>query len=400
MGDSPVVRSIETLPERFSGSDFPFAARFRLHVGRAVRDVVIDHDSCEVVKANGVRPDAEIITSPETWLEMDEGRVSGIEAFASRRLNVRGSIEKSLLFEPLFQRPAAGALSHSIRRIDAGGVKYSVLSAGSPDAEPLLLLHGLGATKSSWLPIVPALARHHNVIVPDLPGFGASSKPRGRYDARWFSQRLFALMEELGLRRVVIGGNSMGGRIAQEMAMLEPSRVRSIACLCPVTAFSQRPALWLVRFLRPELSFFAGRLPRNRIKETLRDLFADSEAIEEEWFEAAVDDFMSVWRSPRARLAFSAAARNIYLDEPVGERGFWTRLAVMETPAYYIFGKQDVLITHDFAKKVRRTLPNAFVEVWKSCGHVPQIEYPERTARSLLDFFRRSSSARRSSVSA
>lgn len=387
MGDSQVVRSIEALPERFSGSDFPLRARFRLHVGRATRDIVIHDDSCEVVKANGMRPDVEIITAPETWLEMDEGRVSGIEAFATRRLNVRGSIEKSLLFEPLFQRPDAGALSHSMRRIHAGGVHFSLLSAGSPDAEPLVLLHGLGATKSSWLPVVPALARRHHVLVPDLPGFGASSKPRGRYDAKWFAQRMFALLEELGHDRVVLAGNSMGGRIAQEMAMTEPHKVRSVACLCPVTAFGHRPALLLVRLLRPELSFFASRLPRRRVADMLRDLFADPTCVADEWYEAAVDDFMTVWRSPRARMAFSAAARNIYLDEPAGERGFWTRLKTMETPAYYIFGKQDVLITHDFARKVRNTLPSANVEVWKTCGHVPQIEYPERTARTLLSFF-------------
>ncbi|MGH2756334.1 MAG: alpha/beta fold hydrolase, partial [Actinomycetota bacterium] len=117
------------------------------------------------------------------------------------------------------------------------------------------------------------------------------------------------------------------------------------------------------------------------------------------WFEAAVDDFLTIWQSPRARMAFSAAARNIYLDEPEGERGFWTRLEHMETPAFYIFGKQDLLITHHFAKKVRTALPNTCVEVWNHCGHVPQIEYPDRTARALLGFFERTQS-RRSAVSA
>jgi len=388
MGDSPLVRSIETLPERFTGSEAALTARFRLHIGRAVRDVIIDGSSCEVAKANGARPDVEILTSPETWMEMNEGRLSGIEAFASKRLNVRGSIEKSLLFEPLFERPAAGALSYELGTVDVGRARYSVLSAGPVNAPPLVMLHGLGATKSSWLPIVPALARRYRVIVPDLPGFGASSKPRGRYDAHWFSHRVFALLDHLGHREILIAGNSMGGRIAQEMAMLEPGRVRAIAGLCPVTAFSKRPALLLVRLLRPELSFFASRLPRNRIKESLRDLFASGN-VAEEWYEAALDDFMTIWRSPRARMAFSAAARNIYLDEPEGERGFWTRLKNMGTPAFYIFGKQDALITHHFARKVSEALPNACVEVWDRCGHVPQIEYPERASRALLGFFQR-----------
>lgn len=389
MGDRPVVRSLETLPRRFRGDDSTISARFRLSVGRLTRDVVIDRSSCEVAKSNGFRPDVEIMTSPETWIEMDEGRVSGIEAFASGRLNVRGSIEKSLHFEPLFERPTAGALLHSLEQVQAGGVKFSVLTAGAKDAEPLVLLHGLGATKSSWLPVIPELAREHRIIVPDLPGFGASTKPRGRYDARWISQRVLALLEALGHERVLIAGNSMGGRVAQEMAMLEPKRIRAIACLCPAVPFSRRPALWLVRLLRPELSFFAGRLPRGRIKDLMRDLFSDPSRISEEWFEAAIDDFLACWRSPRARMAFSAAARHIYLDEPDGEQGFWTRLALMETPALYLFGKQDVLISHRFARKVSEALPSACVEVWNSCGHVPQIEHPDRTARAIHGFFDR-----------
>lgn len=393
MGDSPVVRSIESLPHRFLGDD-SLAARFRLHVGRASRDVVVDRGQCEVAKTNGVRPDVEISTSPDTWFEMDDGRLSGLEAFAQRRLTVRGSIEKSLLFEPLFERPQAGALSYSLQRIGAGSVGISALVAGDVYAPPLVLIHGLGATKSSWLPIVPSLARRHRVIALDLPGFGASTKPRGRYDALWFSNQVFALMDALEIDAAAVAGNSMGGRIAQEMALLRPERVDAIACLCPVTAFSRRPALWLVRLLRPELAFFAGKLPRNRIKESLKDLFADAGRVDEEWFEAAVDDFLEVWRSPRARMAFSAAARNIYLDEPDGEVGFWTRLAALSMPALYLFGRQDVLINYRFSRKVKRAVPAARVEVWNNCGHVPQIEHPERAAESLANFFAASTKRR------
>ncbi len=386
MGDSPVVRSIESLPHRFLGDD-SLAARFRLHVGRASRDVVVDRGHCEVVKTNGIRPDVEISTSGDTWLEMEDGRLSGLEAFAQRRLTVRGSIEKSLLFEPLFERPPAGALSYSLQMIRAGSVGVSALVAGDVYAPPLVLIHGLGATKSSWLPIVPALARSHRVIALDLPGFGASTKPLGRYDAPWFSGHVFSLLDALEIDSAAITGNSMGGRIAQEMAMREPHRVEAIACLCPVTAFSRRPALWLVRLLRPELAFFAGKLPRTRIKESLKDLFADADRVDEEWFEAAVDDFLEVWRSPRARMAFSAAARNIYLDEPYGEVGFWTRLANLNVPSLYLFGRQDALINYRFGRKVKRAVPAARVEVWSNCGHVPQIEHPERTTASLLKFF-------------
>lgn len=395
MGDSPVVRSLETLPRRFRGDNPLLNARFRVQVGRCVRDVVVNAGDCQVVKANGVRPDVEIHTDPDTWFEMDQGRLSGIEAFAQHKLLVRGSIERSLLFEPLFERPSAGALEHSIGTVGRRGGRMSALFAGDPDAEPLLMLHGLGGTKSSFLPIVPALARRYRVIALDLPGFGSSAKPRGRYDARWFAERVFTFMDQLDIDDAFFAGNSMGGRISIEMALMDPGRVNAIACLCPSTAFMRRPGLWLVKLLRPELAFAASRIPRGYVLDGLRQLFADPSRVEEEWFEAAVDDFMQIWRSPRARMAFSAAARHLYMEEPMGEKGFWARLAAMGSPSLFVYGTRDVIITHHGSRDVRKALPDSEVVVWKDCGHVPQIEHPERTSALLQDFYARSSATRK-----
>lgn len=395
MGDSPVVRSLETLPQRFRGDNARVSARFRVSVGRCARDIVVDGGRCEVVKANGVKPDVEIATDPDTWFEMEQGRLSGIEAFSQHKLMVRGSIEKSLLFEPLFERPSAGAMDYTIEHVGHRGGRICAVLAGDPSAEPLLMIHGLGGTKSSFLPIVPTLAKRYRVIALDLPGFGSSAKPRGRYDAPWFAQRVFTFMDQLDIDGAYLVGNSMGGRISMEMSMLDPGRVKALACLCPATAFFQRPALRLVKLLRPELAFAAGFLPRNYVLDGLKQLFADPSRVEDEWFQAAVDDFMNIWRSPRARMAFSAAARHIYLDEPMGESGFYARLAAMGSPALYVYGTRDVLISHQFSHRVRKALPNSKVVVWKDCGHVPQIEHPERTAELLADFFASLSAARR-----
>ena len=395
MGDSPVVRSLETLPQRFRGDNARVSARFRVSVGRCARDIVVDGGRCEVVKANGVKPDVEIATDPDTWFEMEQGRLSGIEAFSQHKLMVRGSIEKSLLFEPLFERPSAGAMDYTIEHIGHRGGRICAVLAGDPAAEPLLMIHGLGGTKSSFLPIVPELAKRYRVIALDLPGFGSSAKPRGRYDAPWFARRVFTFMDQLDIDSAYLVGNSMGGRISMEMSMLDPGRVKALACLCPATAFFQRPALRLVKLLRPELAFAAGYLPRNYVLDGLRQLFANPSRVEDEWFQAAVDDFMNIWRSPRARMAFSAAARHIYLEEPLGESGFYARLAAMGSPALYLYGTRDVLISHQFSHRVRKALPDSKVVVWKDCGHVPQIEHPERTAELLTGFFAGLSTARR-----
>lgn len=389
---SNVLDSIETLPERFIPPHENLRSRFRINVANVTKDVVVDGDRCRVEDARGLA-DVEITTDAITWREIESGRMSGIEAFGARRLSIRGSIEKSLHFEPLFERPAGG-FNYSLERIKTPSGRVSTLLAGDESADPLFLIHGLGATKASWLTIVPQLAKRFRVVALDLPGFGGSSKPMGRYDAPWFAARVTGLMNELGYDSAFVAGNSMGGRVAMELGMLYPERVNAIACLCPAAAFTRRPALRFVRVLRPEFGIVASRLPRQRILPSMRQMFADPECVEESWYEAAIDDFLDVWKSPRARMAFFASLRNIYLDEPEGEAGFWTRLGQMPTPAFYIYGKCDPLISHHFAQKVRRTLPSAEIAVWSDCGHVPQIEFPNRTADALLGFFERAATRR------
>ena len=170
-------------------------------VGRTERDVVVSGGGCRVEKPSG-RPATHIETDANTWREIDHGELSGIEAFAQRRLIVRGSIENALRFEPMFERPDAGGLKYRVQPVHNPGMTISTLVAGEESGEALLLLHGLGATKASWLTIVPELARRYRIIAVDLPGFGASSKPLGRYDSAWFAGHIFRLMDRLGIRDV------------------------------------------------------------------------------------------------------------------------------------------------------------------------------------------------------
>ncbi|MFN2594546.1 MAG: alpha/beta fold hydrolase, partial [Actinomycetota bacterium] len=131
----------------------------------------------------------------------------------------------------------------------------------------------------------------------------------------------------------------------------------------------------------------AARLPQSRVVAGLNELFADPSRVSQDWYDAAVDDFLTIWRSPSARIAFFAALRSIYLEEPYGEAGFWGRLASMRAPALYLYGRKDHLITPRFGPKVAAALPSARVIVWDDCGHVPQIEHPDRTVDEMLGFF-------------
>jgi pimeloyl-ACP methyl ester carboxylesterase len=69
----------------------------------------------------------------------------------------------------------------------------------------------------------------------------------------------------------------------------------------------------------------------------------------------------------------------------------------MEKPSLFVYGEQDGIITHHFGRKVQLTLPDAEVHVWPDCGHVPQIEHPERTSKVMLDFMSQTKGSRAAS---
>jgi pimeloyl-ACP methyl ester carboxylesterase len=396
MGDS-AVGLLDELPGRFVPEHMHNEGRWRIRLGRATRDVIVSKSGVNVEMPSG-KADAEIETDHDTWRAIDAGQMSGVEAFVERKLKVRGSIERALQFEPMFDRPEAGGMRYTIEEVPIGNrLRLSALVAGPGEAEPLLLMHGLGATKASWLTVLPQLAAQYRVIVVDLPGFGRSSKPIGRYDAAWFCGHICRFLDRMEIDRCHVAGNSMGGKVAMELAMLDPSRVIDIMCLCPASAFSDRPMLRLVQLLRPELGVAVGFVPRSRVRKTIESLFSNSGMLDGVWIEAAIDDFTRVWRNPKARGAFFAAARSIYLEEPHGDAGFFTRLELMETPSLFIYGEQDSIITHRFSQKIQDCLPESEVHVWPDCGHVPQIEHPDRTAQAMLDFMSHTSDERAAS---
>jgi pimeloyl-ACP methyl ester carboxylesterase len=194
-------------------------------------------------------------------------------------------------------------------------------------------------------------------------------------------------MDALQIDRADLVGNSMGGRISIEVAMTTPDRVRSMSLLCPAVAFLKRRGFVpFVRALRPELGIVPHRLPHRLVVRSIRTMFARPDRLPMSWYEAGADEFLRVFRTPRGRAALYASMRNIYLDEPGGERGFWVRLERLDTPAMFLWGDRDRLVPAGFDRHVRRVLPGARSRVLEDCGHVPQFEHPDRTHALIRSF--------------
>ena len=165
--------------------------------------------------------------------------------------------------------------------------------------------------------------------------------------------------------------------------------------LCPAVAFRKmRQFIPLVRKLNPNWASIPVPMTRRIAELELKSMFAVPERVSPAAYDAAVDEFMRVWKRRSSRIAFFCALRSIYLDEAFGEKGFWDRLPNLETPALFIWGRRDRLVPHGFARHVSQALPNAETVVFPDCGHVPQFELPDQTHAYIRDFLRRIERAR------
>lgn len=264
----------------------------------------------------------------------------------------------------------------------SSGIRVRVAESGAPDAEPLLMLHGWGASLYAFrhaMSLMPSLG--FRVIAADLRGYGLSDHPRARgaFTRDAYMSDLTSLLDALSLRRVALAGHSMGGAIALHMALRDPSRVRGLALVnpaCLVDIPILRAAAWTPRTMVERIA--EGRVPRWMVSQILRRLaFSDVRAISER----DVDEY---W-SPTCLPGYVHAARGA-VDEfdwrPLSEDDAKS-LAV---PTVVILGEQDRLIRE--AQRAAERLRGATV-VSLSGGHCVHEEQPDVVYPLLGDFLRR-----------
>jgi pimeloyl-ACP methyl ester carboxylesterase/putative sterol carrier protein len=378
-----VPGTLRTLIKRYRPEVFELqrpTARIRLAGASAAPfDVVLEGGRATLERANGSRPDALLEADEETWQTIADDIRGGMTAFRRGRLTIRHDLHLGVGFLAATAEGGEGALR--FRHVGTSHGQLSICEAGV--GRPVLLIHGLGATKVSFLPTLAALAPHHRAIAVDLPGFGDSDKPiLAPYDAPFFASAMTALLDALELDRADVIGNSMGGRVALELGMSSAKRVRRVVLLAPSLAWLRsRPWAPYLRLIAPQLGLIQPA-PRPVVEGIIRRLVGGTD---QRWAAAGVDEFLRSYLTPRGRAAFYAAARNIYLEEPHGPDGFWTRLRSLSPKALFVWGRQDPVVPIQFAEHVRAAVPTA-QHLELPCGHVPQLERPKETHDAVLRF--------------
>jgi pimeloyl-ACP methyl ester carboxylesterase len=237
---------------------------------------------------------------------------------------------------------------------------------------PLLLVHGLGSCKEMWRPVTPLLARAHEVIALDLPGFGAS--PPGPRSVEGLADAVADFAASLGLERPAVAGNSMGGGIA--LVLGATGRARSACAVSPIGFANDREAVY-ARMLLAGTRLMAGALA------PIAPRIARSVALRTATTSHAV-------ARPR-RLPPDEAAHwtRVYADAPA----FWDLLRAVpgweapepSCPTTIAWGSRDRLLIYSRqAPRARRRLPRARHITLTGCGHVPTWDDPEQVAAAIL----------------
>ena len=379
----PARTALERLVARFDPSVFDVGrprVRIRVEDG-SEHDVVIEDGAARLEDSHGP-PDAVLSADADTWNEIAQDLRGGMTAFRDGRLRIRRDLHLGVGFlaaTALADGDGAGRLR--LRNVETDRGNLSVIEAGT--GEPVILIHGLGATKASFLPTIDALAPSHRAIAIDLPGFGDSDKPLfGAYDPPFFANAITALLDAHKLDSAHIVGNSMGGRVALELGLKHPDRVNRLVLLAPSLPWlKSRPwAPWL-RLVPTQLGILQPT-PRRLVEMLVKQFVPGSD---EEWTAAGIDEFMRSYMTPLGRAAFYAAARNIYLEAPRGPDGLWTRLGSLTPDALFVWGLKDHIVPIGFARHVREELPAAS-HLELDCGHVPQLERPRQTHQAMTRF--------------
>ena len=377
------ARALERLVARYDPAVFDVgrpSVRLRVEDGGAETQDVVIEDGTARIEPSRQSPDATLSADAETWNQIAEDVRGGMQAFRRGRLKIRRDLHLGVGFL------AATALARGegrlrLRHVETAAGRLSTIEAGTGD--PVLLLHGLGATKASFLPTIDALAPSHRAIGVDLPGFGDSDKPLfAAYDPAFFARAMVALLDALELDSAHVVGNSMGGRVALELGLAHADRVRRLVLLAPSMSWLKpRPWAPYLRLVPTQLGIFQPA-PRPLIEMIVKQVVPGSD---EEWTAAGIDEFMRSYLTPHGRAAFYAAARNIYLEEPRGPNGLWTRLNQLRPEALFVWGRKDNIVPIGFKRHVRDELP-ASKHLELDCGHVPQLERPRETHEAMARF--------------
>ena len=269
------------------------------------------------------------------------------------------------------------------RYMTVRGVKLRYRPAGK--GEPILLLHGLGASLEQWEWSQPGLSSRHEVVALDLPGFGRSqSPPRDQFGLDHMVNLLGGFIDAMGWQSATVIGNSMGGLLAISMALNLEGRVSRLvltgsAGLGRDLGWPLRVA-WLPCLGEAILPFMKLR---PLVHYSLRRLFSDPSRLPNRMVDVSAYNYKR--RSIRSNF-LHAIRIGVSLSGQRDSINFRDQLDKIRVPTLLIWGREDGVMPLEHGKIAHQLIAGSKLTVIDDCGHVPQIEHPGRFVDEVEHF--------------
>jgi pimeloyl-ACP methyl ester carboxylesterase len=274
--------------------------------------------------------------------------------------------------------PRWGAAPSQFLPID--GLQVHLRDEGARDDPlPIVLVHGTSDSLHTWDGWARVLVPNRRVIRFDLAGFGLTGPGADDdYSIARYVRQVVAVLDHLGLQRVVLAGNSLGGEVAWATALAAPQRVVRLV-LVDAGGYAMRPqevpvALRMARVpaVRRVMEYF---LPRGMVLASVRNVYGDPSKVTPE----LVDRYYDM-----ALRAGNRRALGHRMDEGFPDQS--SRIRTLDLPTLILWGGRDRLIPLSSGQRFASDIARSRLVVWEDLGHLPQQEDPQRTVRELLRF--------------
>ncbi len=253
------------------------------------------------------------------------------------------------------------------------------------DGDPVLCLHGLGASTHSWRNLIEPVSQQHELILIDFRGFGASPKPRDKhYSILEHADLIYQLILEKDLQNLTLVGNSFGGAVSLLVAIRlceeDPRRLAKLI-LVDSGGYNQDLPFHLKLLRTPVLGWLAIHLlpPMVCALTVLWDCYYAPNKITRE----QVDAYASPIAAPGGRHAMLETAKQII---PPNIDQIIAKYKNISVPTLILWGQQDRVIPIVIGEMLDAAIPDSSLVRIDRSGHVPQEETPEALVPQILDF--------------
>lgn len=254
------------------------------------------------------------------------------------------------------------------KQVEVFTQKISYLESGT--GAPVILLHGLGASKNVWRLTIPALAPAFHIYAPDQIGFGASEKPPINYRVATLTDFLEEFMRKLEIPKATLVGNSLGGWVAADFAIRHPEKVDRLVLVDSAGYFPRPVARSDMTFLNP------ATLEETR--ELVKRVFFNKQMQN--------DTFVRFLYTEHLRAGDGYSIER-FIDSVLRHEDYLNdRLSSIKASTMVLSGKEDPLIPAADFDAMGRQITGARRVVLDNCGHVPQFECAAAFEKALLDF--------------